>query len=82
MVRFPDAGLLPAERRRREPTPTPCPKVIQEMLLNRFSERQGRLIDFDEEGSMEDQEARGLFLGCDLSGLSLREHAMRTTRTS
>mgnify|MGYP001823621720 FL=1 len=37
------------------------PKVIQEMLLNRFSERQGRLIDFDEEGSMEVKKREGYF---------------------
>ncbi|MEM9073368.1 MAG: sulfate adenylyltransferase subunit CysD [Myxococcota bacterium] len=36
-------------------------KVIQEMLLNRFSERQGRLIDFDEEGSMEVKKREGYF---------------------
>ena len=36
-------------------------KVIQEMLLNRFSERQGRLIDFDEEGSMEIKKREGYF---------------------
>ncbi len=35
--------------------------VIQEMLLNRFSERQGRLIDFDEEGSMEEKKRDGYF---------------------
>ncbi len=35
--------------------------VIQEMLLNRFSERQGRLIDFDEEGSMEVKKREGYF---------------------
>ncbi len=35
--------------------------VIQEMLLNRFSERQGRLIDFDEDGSMEQKKREGYF---------------------
>jgi len=31
------------------------------MLLNRLSERQGRLIDFDEEGSMEEKKREGYF---------------------
>ena len=29
------------------------PEIIQEMMLTRMSERENRLIDFDEEGSME-----------------------------
>ncbi len=36
-------------------------KIIQEMLLTRFSERQGRLIDFDEDGSMERKKREGYF---------------------
>ena len=35
--------------------------VIQEMLLTRFSERQGRLIDFDEDASMEKKKREGYF---------------------
>jgi sulfate adenylyltransferase subunit 2 len=35
--------------------------VIQEMLLTRWSERQGRLIDFDEDGSMERKKREGYF---------------------
>jgi sulfate adenylyltransferase subunit 2 len=35
--------------------------VIREMLLTRFSERQGRLIDSDEEGSMEAKKREGYF---------------------
>ena len=35
--------------------------VIQEMLLTRHSERQGRLIDFDEDGSMETKKREGYF---------------------
>ena len=36
-------------------------EVIQEMLMTRFSERQGRLIDFDEDGSMEAKKREGYF---------------------
>jgi len=36
-------------------------EVIQEMLLTRFSERHGRLIDFDEDGSMEAKKREGYF---------------------
>ena len=37
------------------------PKIIQEMLLTKFSERQGRLIDSDSEGSMEKKKREGYF---------------------
>ena len=37
------------------------PKVIQEMLLTRHSERQGRLIDHDEDASMEQKKREGYF---------------------
>mgnify|MGYP001794267206 CR=1 FL=1 len=36
-------------------------EVIQEMLLTKWSERQGRLIDFDEEASMEKKKREGYF---------------------
>ena len=36
-------------------------EVIQEMLLTTTSERQGRVIDFDEEGSMEQKKREGYF---------------------
>ncbi len=35
--------------------------VIQEMLLARTSERQGRVIDYDEAGSMEEKKREGYF---------------------
>lgn len=35
--------------------------IIQEMLLTRTSERQGRVIDHDGAGSMEDKNAKGTF---------------------
>ena len=37
------------------------PAVVQEMLQTTFSERQGRLIDFDEDGSMERKKREGYF---------------------
>ena len=40
---------------------TTLPEVIREMLLGRQSERQGRLIDHDEDGSMETKKREGYF---------------------
>ncbi len=40
---------------------TTLPDVIQEMLLARNSERQGRLIDHDAAGSMEEKKRQGYF---------------------
>ena len=40
---------------------TTVPEIIQEMLLTTFSERQGRLIDSDEAGSMEKKKKEGYF---------------------
>jgi sulfate adenylyltransferase subunit 2 len=37
------------------------PQIIQEMLLTRTSERQGRLIDHDSAGSMEKKKQEGYF---------------------
>lgn len=37
------------------------PEIIQEMLLTKVSERQGRLIDHDESGSMEKKKIEGYF---------------------
>ena len=42
-------------------TATTLPEIIREMLLTTFSERQGRLIDYDEEGSMETKKREGYF---------------------
>jgi sulfate adenylyltransferase subunit 2 len=36
-------------------------KVIEEMLRARTSERQGRLIDHDQSGSMEEKKREGYF---------------------
>ena len=40
---------------------TTLPDIIQEMLLARTSERQGRIIDFDQAGSMEEKKRQGYF---------------------
>jgi len=40
---------------------TTLPEIIQEMLLTKFSERQGRLIDSDQAGSMEKKKREGYF---------------------
>jgi sulfate adenylyltransferase subunit 2 len=40
---------------------TTLPEIIQEMLLTKTSERQGRLIDSDQSGSMEQKKVEGYF---------------------
>jgi len=42
-------------------TASTLPEIIQEMLLTRTSERQGRLIDHDQAGSMEKKKQEGYF---------------------
>jgi sulfate adenylyltransferase subunit 2 len=37
------------------------PEIIEEMLRSRDSERQGRVIDYDEGGSMEQKKREGYF---------------------
>ncbi len=59
-VRFRTLGCYPLSGAVESSADT-IPKVIQEMLLTRFSERQGRLIDFDEDGSMEKKKRDGYF---------------------
>ena len=59
-VRFRTLGCYPLSGA-IESTADTLPKVIQEMLLTRYSERQGRLIDFDEDGSMEQKKREGYF---------------------
>jgi sulfate adenylyltransferase subunit 2 len=60
VVRFRTLGCYPLSGAIRS-TATTLPEIIQEMLLARFSERQGRLIDHDEEGSMELKKREGYF---------------------
>ncbi len=40
---------------------TTLPEIIREMLLARRSEREGRVIDFDQAGSMETKKREGYF---------------------
>ena len=58
---LPHAWLLSADRRDRIPTPTSLEDIVGEMLTARTSERQGRLIDRDEAGSMEKKKREGYF---------------------
>ncbi len=46
---------------RWNPLRTTLPEIIQEMLLTRTSERQGRVIDHDGAGSMEEKKRQGYF---------------------
>ena len=59
-VRFRTLGCYPLTGAMRSDATT-LPEIIREMLLTRFSERGGRLIDFDEEGSMETKKREGYF---------------------
>jgi sulfate adenylyltransferase subunit 2 len=60
MVRFRTLGCYPLTGA-VESSATTLPQIIQEMLLATTSERQGRSIDNDEEGSMEKQKIEGHF---------------------
>ncbi|MBK8693403.1 MAG: sulfate adenylyltransferase subunit CysD [Deltaproteobacteria bacterium] len=51
---YPLSGAVPS-------TASTLPEIIREMLLARSSERQGRLIDHDEEASMELKKREGYF---------------------
>lgn len=59
-VRFRTLGCYPLSGA-IDSTASTVPEVIQEMLLTNWSERQGRLIDRDEEGSMEKKKREGYF---------------------
>jgi len=59
-VRFRTLGCYPLSGA-VESTAATLPEIIQEMLLATTSERQGRLIDSDKSGSMEDKKRRGYF---------------------
>jgi sulfate adenylyltransferase subunit 2 len=60
MVRFRTLGCYPLTGA-VESTAGTLPEIIQEMLLATTSERQGRLIDHDQTGSMEDKKREGYF---------------------
>jgi sulfate adenylyltransferase subunit 2 len=59
-VRFRTLGCYPLTGA-VESTADNLPQIIQEMLLTRTSERQGRLIDHDQAGSMEKKKQEGYF---------------------
>ncbi|GAA5558174.1 sulfate adenylyltransferase subunit CysD [Acinetobacter variabilis] len=59
-VRFRTLGCYPLTGA-VESTATTLPEIIQEMLLATTSERQGRMIDHDEAGSMEKKKQEGYF---------------------
>ncbi|MBP8301134.1 MAG: sulfate adenylyltransferase subunit CysD [Planctomycetes bacterium] len=60
MVRFRTLGCYPLTGA-IDSTADTLPKVIEEMLRSRDSERQGRVIDYDESGSMEQKKREGYF---------------------
>ncbi len=59
-VRFRTLGCYPLTGA-VESNATTLPEIIQEMLLTTSSERQGRLIDTDQAGSMEEKKRKGYF---------------------
>ena len=59
-VRFRTLGCYPLTGA-VESTAATLPEVIQEMLLTKTSERQGRVIDHDSSGSMEKKKMEGYF---------------------
>ncbi len=59
-VRFRTLGCYPLTGA-VESTAATLPEIIQEMLLTRTSERQGRMIDHDQAGSMEKKKQEGYF---------------------
>ena len=59
-VRFRTLGCYPLTGATSSQAQT-LPEIMQEMLLTTTSERQGRLIDFDQSGSMEKKKMEGYF---------------------
>ena len=60
VVRFRTLGCYPLTGA-VESTATTLPEIIQEMLLATTSERQGRVIDNDDEGGMQQKKEEGYF---------------------
>jgi sulfate adenylyltransferase subunit 2 len=60
VVRFRTLGCYPLSGAIRSEATT-LPEIIREMVLATHSERQGRLIDHDEDGSMETKKREGYF---------------------
>ena len=61
MVRFRTLGCWPLTGAVESSAQT-LPEIIEEMLVSTTSERQGRVIDRDQAGSMELKKRQGLFL--------------------
>jgi sulfate adenylyltransferase subunit 2 len=59
-VRFRTLGCYPLTGA-VESDATTLQQIIQEMLLTKTSERQGRVIDHDQSGSMEEKKKEGYF---------------------
>jgi sulfate adenylyltransferase subunit 2 len=59
-VRFRTLGCYPLTGAVASDAAT-VPAIIEEMLRTRLSERQGRVIDYDEAGSMEEKKREGYF---------------------
>jgi sulfate adenylyltransferase subunit 2 len=59
-VRFRTLGCYPLTGA-IESDATTMPMIIQEMLLTKVSERQGRVIDHDQSASMEKKKVEGYF---------------------
>jgi sulfate adenylyltransferase subunit 2 len=60
LVRFRTLGCYPLTGA-VESRATTLPEIIEEMLIARNSERQGRMIDYDESASMEQKKREGYF---------------------
>jgi sulfate adenylyltransferase subunit 2 len=60
MIRFRTLGCYPLSGA-IESTASTVPEIIREMLLTKQSERQGRLIDHDQDASMERKKREGYF---------------------
>jgi sulfate adenylyltransferase subunit 2 len=60
MCRMRSLGCSPCTGAIRSEADT-LPKIIEEMMLFRRSERENRIIDFDTEGSMEIKKREGYF---------------------
>jgi sulfate adenylyltransferase subunit 2 len=60
LVRFRTLGCYPLTAA-IDSSATTLEEIVAEMLLARTSERQGRLIDHDESGSMEKKKREGYF---------------------
>jgi sulfate adenylyltransferase subunit 2 len=60
LVRFRTLGDYPFSGALESSAAT-VPEIVREMLLARTSERQGRAIDYDESGSMEQKKKEGYF---------------------